>query len=250
MIVRSAAKALAVRTAGIAAANPSATLGSFLFLIAFALVASNALMAQPGLHPDPIWMTRDTIVTKAITPTRKVELARKPFLVKPVSLKDVPIPTFKSALKTEPPVRGHSPLVEEIQKELTILNLYHGEVDGLYGANTKQAISQLQSIIGLQANGVASQDLLDLLRSRGDVSDSNRREPAQADASDRSHLVREIQRGLSQLGPDKLDVDGIYGRQTAQAIRSFQETHQLKVDGQPSDAVLDKLIQVGALKGT
>lgn len=250
MIVRSTAKAVVGRAYGIAATNPGVTLGSFVFLVAFVLVASNALMAQPGFHPDPFWMTRDSIVTETVTPKQNVRLSRKPHLVKPVSLRDVPVPTFKPTILTASPSNGRSEIVREIQKELTVLNLYHGDVDGLYGTNTKNAISQLQTIIGLQANGLASQDLLDLLRSRGESPNQQKSNQNGPSVTVESERVKEIQARLKALGTKNLDVDGIYGAQTAEAIRIFQQSHQLKVDGRPTVAVLDKLIQVGALQGT
>jgi hypothetical protein len=54
--------------------------------------------------------------------------------------------------------------------------------------------------------------------------------------------VAGIQRRLNYLGYKPGPVDGIYGRQTAQAIRAFQKDHGLEVDGQISTALADRML--------
>jgi peptidoglycan hydrolase-like protein with peptidoglycan-binding domain len=54
-------------------------------------------------------------------------------------------------------------------------------------------------------------------------------------------IVEQIQAWLNQWG-DHLSIDGKYGPQTVQAVRSFQASHGLRVDGVVGDLTWRKLI--------
>ncbi len=60
-------------------------------------------------------------------------------------------------------------------------------------------------------------------------------------ASQRSQLTIDIQRQLRDLGYNPGPADGIYGSKTKAAIEAFQRKSNLPVDGQPSQALLDRL---------
>jgi len=64
---------------------------------------------------------------------------------------------------------------------------------------------------------------------------------APAPAPDRE-TVAGIQSRLSYLGYNPGPVDGIYGKQTARAIRAFQKDHGLEVDGQISTSLEDHVM--------
>ena len=55
-------------------------------------------------------------------------------------------------------------LVLEIQQALATTGYYRGVVDGLYGPQTKKAISDYQRSEGLSVTGEASEDLLSHLK--------------------------------------------------------------------------------------
>ena len=61
-------------------------------------------------------------------------------------------------------------------------------------------------------------------------------------------LVAQIQSGLKAYGYDELVVDGKMGTNTATAIQRFQLDYGMKITGEPSDLVLEKLREIGALK--
>jgi peptidoglycan hydrolase-like protein with peptidoglycan-binding domain len=63
-----------------------------------------------------------------------------------------------------------------------------------------------------------------------------------------SALVARIQIGLQNFGEPEVPLDGQLGEQTVEAIRRFQERYGITADGQPSEALVDKLIEIGALK--
>lgn len=63
-----------------------------------------------------------------------------------------------------------------------------------------------------------------------------------------SGLVARIQVGLRAYGYDELVVDGKPGKQTSDAIQSFQLDYGMKITGEPSETVLNKLQEIGAYK--
>jgi peptidoglycan hydrolase-like protein with peptidoglycan-binding domain len=60
-------------------------------------------------------------------------------------------------------------------------------------------------------------------------------------------LVLTIQQGLANMAYTNVGVDGVVGEQTRVAIRHFQKHYNLPENGEPSDAVLKKLKDIGAL---
>jgi hypothetical protein len=62
-------------------------------------------------------------------------------------------------------------------------------------------------------------------------------------------LKLDTQESLLDLGYDIGEIDGVIGRGTRKAIRSFQKSQGLKVTGQPSEALLAKMRQVAQEKG-
>ena len=59
-------------------------------------------------------------------------------------------------------------------------------------------------------------------------------------------LVRRIQIGLSQSAYPHIEVDGMAGKQTREAIAQFEKHYRLPVTGLPNQEVLDKLKSIGA----
>ncbi|MGH8657430.1 MAG: peptidoglycan-binding domain-containing protein [Gammaproteobacteria bacterium] len=55
---------------------------------------------------------------------------------------------------------------------------------------------------------------------------------ASPDGSAQSHIVRNIQSGLTQLGYAPGPADGVLGAKTKTAIRAYQQNHGLLVDGE------------------
>jgi peptidoglycan hydrolase-like protein with peptidoglycan-binding domain len=62
-----------------------------------------------------------------------------------------------------------------------------------------------------------------------------------------SELVMNIQKGLTNLAYSDVSVDGVAGEQTRTAIRHFEKHYRLPETGQPSDKVLKKMKEIGAL---
>jgi peptidoglycan hydrolase-like protein with peptidoglycan-binding domain len=177
------------------------------------------------------------------------------------------------------PVTG-SALVASIQKELARRGLYDGPADGKTGPKTAAAILRYEKQAGRPETGAASETLLTALqkepatektrtaarpaeRPYGNVKDGKGElDPVAAairnaevdpqfipkvDIPASSELVMNIQKGLSNLAYTDVSIDGVAGEQTRSAIRHFEKHYRLPETGQPSDKVLKKMKEIGAL---
>lgn len=178
-------------------------------------------------------------------------------------------------------------LVVSVQNELARRGLYDGLADGVIGPRTEAAITVFQKSIGVEANGLVGPELLAALKSDRSVTAAvpKSRPPedlstaaadpvaaairnaskvvATAPASKRptpaalpvalrgtaadAALIMEIQRGLANIAYTDVSVDGVAGEQTRNAIRRFERHYRLPETGEPSEAVLKKLRDIGAL---
>jgi peptidoglycan hydrolase-like protein with peptidoglycan-binding domain len=59
--------------------------------------------------------------------------------------------------------------------------------------------------------------------------------------------IARIQIGLLNFGESGIAVDGVLGPHTVDAIRTFQERYGMPVTGEPEEAVIRKMEQIGAL---
>ena len=166
-------------------------------------------------------------------------------------------------------------LVSETQRELARLGLYGGAIDGILGARTRAAITAYQSAAGLPANGAATANLLAGMKQQAtakSVTGSIRpKQPlplaqvpqavpatanpapiaavidGEAAAAAAAATYRRVQLALNQIGYGVIPVDGKAGKETADAIRRFELDYGLPVTGQPNEAVLKRLMAIGAL---
>ncbi len=235
--------------------NPSSTTGVLVFGLAFSLVAGNALYSQSGSHPDPLWKTRDMMLTRSVPVTSKPVLLAHPVLTQKISVKNIPVPTASPVRRTLP--SAHSSIVRDVQSALAGIGYYGGKIDGIYGSATREAIIAYQDSAGILPDGEASFGLLSNLKSALAVSKSKKTVVAKASqpglkdstqqASASTAIVAKIQKGLSEFGFDEVNVDGVMGSQTRRAIRKFQTRFDLNVTGEPDNNTLEKLVQIGVL---
>lgn len=64
----------------------------------------------------------------------------------------------------ETPVLSTRAQLREMQKHLKLRGFYRGKIDGVYGRQTRASIEAYQRLLGLQATGLASLDVLRILR--------------------------------------------------------------------------------------
>ncbi len=253
-------------------ANPSIAAGICTFAVAFSLVAGNAIYGQSALHPVPLWATRAAEnaaaaradVQQPATPNRQSVVRR----LDPQVLGDIPVPFNRP--EEIVPNSPSSPLVRDIQSALLTAGLYTGAIDGIAGRLTREAIERYERAHSLPQTGLPSAPLLSSIEdaahkaaekesARGEprieivpvvpvAIRSPAQEPEPAGNVAQAALVARIQIGLINFGETRIDVDGVMGSRTAEAIREFQKRYDLPVNGEPSERVVDKLEQIGALK--
>jgi N-acetylmuramoyl-L-alanine amidase len=101
--------------------------------------------------------------------------------------------------------------------------------DGFTGANTKSAVEKFQTIVGVQATGIANEttwNAINLILAKRII------RPNHAGGA----VVRYLQYRLG------VDNDGVYGPQTEVAIKNFQKQNGLDADGIVGPASWQKLI--------
>jgi peptidoglycan hydrolase-like protein with peptidoglycan-binding domain len=165
------------------------------------------------------------------------------------------------------------PTVKEVQETLRELNFYDGEVDGLFGPNTREAIEAYQAKMGMSVTGSVDDSLLDQLGT-GSVTPAVLPSPAPRDEVAKPAVVRtgpgadnkaeeaiakpasltrdervaKVQAGLKEFGTAAIEVDGVMGARTAAAIKEFQSLFGLKVTGEADQAVYAKMKEIGLVK--
>lgn len=135
--------------------------------------------------------------------------------------------------------------VRSMQKKLADLGyLKSGEADGVYGANTKNAVMYFQQQNGLTpVDGAAGDKTLELLYSGNAIKyDGTGGDSGGDDISSDGYItlrpgeatgaqVKKLQDKLQNLGYYTGSSDGKYGSGTTEAVRTFQLRNGLKIDG-------------------
>ena len=155
-------------------------------------------------------------------------------------------------------VSGYNPRVEEIQQLLKDAGFEPGSIDGLMGGQTRRAIREFQKEKGLWPTGkIDSKTWLELNRekealkkevtSQPLVLPSEEKPPEKKSKEEIAKIMgpqekaikeklpkdrkKQIQIALQKSGFYKGKIDGKIGPQTRQAIREFQKSKGLRVDG-------------------
>ena len=146
-----------------------------------------------------------------------------------------------------------NPLVEEIQVVLDKLGYDTGSKDGRIGQKTREAIKEFQESIGIKNTGYVNQrtwrQIEDIRRTNdgGTSEDARKIEVRSAysgegiSSGEFKPTTKEIQGALKNAGFDPGAVDGKMGPRTQQAIKEFQRTKGLKVDGKVGAKTLREL---------
>lgn len=125
--------------------------------------------------------------------------------------------------------------IVELQSLLNGLGYEAGQPDGLFGSNTRRAVSRFQADHSMTADGFPTASLLERVRTRAGVAAAPPREPVGLGRSG----VRELQRLLNRLGYGAGRADGVIGSRTRDAIRDFERSRGMEVRGRATDIVLE-----------
>ena len=159
-------------------------------------------------------------------------------------------------------------VVRELQAALQLLGFYTGDVDGLYSESTVIAVSRFQEAAQLSIDGIMGAETWNQLFPTSSTSPPADSPPSSVNANtpvptapilspapefvpesssgegDREELnlailrsgmqgeaVKRLQERLRILGLFSGEVDGIFGAQTLEAVKTFQERNNMTVDG-------------------
>jgi peptidoglycan hydrolase-like protein with peptidoglycan-binding domain len=126
---------------------------------------------------------------------------------------------------------GPSERVREVQHKLNRLGYGAGALDGLFGPRTEAAVRRFQADSGLETDGAVGPQTLRQLHSRINQKERLLARGSGFKSSHGSERVRDLQRRLNRLGQRAGVVDGLFGSATDAAVRRFQSTRALAVDG-------------------
>lgn len=147
------------------------------------------------------------------------------------SLAAPPVPTVVRATVVEPVYTSLSlssgmrtSVVADMQMRLMELEyMDNDEADGIFGKITEEAVNLFKEQHGLDTDGVADQEMLDLLY-------SSQAQYYAITIGAKNTDVDELQQRLRELGYIE-KVDGAFGEKTEAAVKKFQERNNLTVDG-------------------
>ena len=228
------------------------------FAVAFSYVAANALWYQPHAHSSAFFATRPAASPQVerLATQPPAEAAVDTAAVETI----IRIEREKLAARPAPqPPRKGDPVVQEVQRILSGLNLYSGDVDGLTGPQTRTAIEAYRKMVGLSASAEIDDHLLAQLGARprgatgapplpqgspGTDLIQTASAPPRGDAPEKPVVMR-IQAGLRAFGNEGIDIDGVVGARTRAAILEFQSLFGLPETGEPDQAVYARMRDIG-----
>jgi peptidoglycan hydrolase-like protein with peptidoglycan-binding domain len=239
----------AVALGGVVSRNPVLVGGTTAFLVALTFVSANALWYQPHFHSGAFFSTRDQ-GSSYVAPEFGNGIALG---------EDEAETTIKIERPQYLPQPKPDPVVEQVQGILRDLDFYGGTVDGITGPATRTAIANYRKKVGLPASEAIDDELLTQLGARQTTAAiavtpapaPREREGKQAAASPDATppasdpLILKIQAGLKAFGNDGMEVDGVMGAKTKNAIREFQSLFGLPVTGEPDQVVYAKMREIG-----
>lgn len=143
-----------------AVGNPMATAGGLMMTATAVAIMTNALALQPGTHPAPLFVGTRPVAAAAPAAT--------------------PTPALRSSDGSAVGATDHS-LIADIQQGLKDFGYYKGEVDGLDGPQTSQAILAFERAFRLTPTGEPSNNVLLAIRSVRPKASLNAESPVAAD---------------------------------------------------------------------
>lgn len=255
------------RMADQAIENPAMSGGLFVMALTVTAIFSNALFLQKAQHPEPIFSTRSAVTEPAPVPLPRARVA--PTDQAPPVPRDAPATAKPAAAgQASADAQKDIALVGDIQRALAGIGLYRGPVDGKFGAQTHASIAAFERREGLTVTGNPSPAILARINQKKTAAakpapavtpapttpvQSAPAAPVAKAAPDPAALAaaryRRIQTALNDIGYGPLEVNGQSGGETEDAIRRFELDNGLPLTGTADDAVIARLIKIGAMAG-
>lgn len=156
--------------------------------------------------------------------------------------------------------------VIKLQERLTELGFYSDAITGYFGDATESAYRAFQTAAGVTVDGIAGESDLDILYSdRAPIASTTEEtepeeetepieeEPKEVDdgiytVGEQGDVIVDIQYQLNSLGYFYESPTGYFGDITAEAVRTFQEVHGLKVTGKVNKKTYDLLFSGNAVE--
>ncbi|HEY9649452.1 MAG TPA: peptidoglycan-binding protein [Coleofasciculaceae cyanobacterium] len=120
--------------------------------------------------------------------------------------------------------------VTQLQNRLRALGFFNGPVTGYYGQLTEGAVSRFQRARGLPANGIANSATLAALQNTNGTTPSTPIARELRSGSSGS-AVSQLQTRLRALRFYNGEITGYYGQLTELAVRNFQQSRGITVNG-------------------
>jgi len=217
--------------------NPVAAGGWLVMALTGFLIVANATLFQTARHPAPLVATREA---------------------------PPPVASETNVAEPSPAELERQRLVRDVQVELRRLGLYEGTLDGLKGPATERGVRAYQRTRGLPETGLVDTALLArLAMDTGGASPEPSGPPIPPRAPEagntssapvppapvagtpsvpRDARLARVQKALASLGYGPIDIDGLMGTQTANAIRRFELDRGMAITGE-ADADLKREIE-------
>ncbi len=222
--------------------NPGRSLASVLIVVAVAAVAVNAAFFQTADHPSPLFNTRPAAEAAAPVVAETAPAENVPMIAPRNNDQVGRLVELTAAPPPQVQATAASPSVVEAQRLLAQQGYDPGLVDGLFGGRTRTAIEAYQRAQGMPVTGAVNENLLDALRRT--AADPVTTAGVQRTEAD---LVLAVQTALNQTGFGPVPADGQLTNETRDAIRGFQLHYGLSLTGQVDEALVARMIAIGAL---
>lgn len=139
----------------------------------------------------------------------------------------------------------HEQVHRRLQEQLRELGDYNGPISGVIGPQSREAIRTFQRRNGLAVTGEPNGDWLLRLHSARPATAATAAAAtttaAATPTTTETGRIRRLQASLTVLGHDTGGVDGVVGPATRDAIRGFQRRQNLRVDGNASTALSNRV---------
>ncbi|MEW6492247.1 MAG: peptidoglycan-binding protein, partial [Cyanobacteriota bacterium] len=139
--------------------------------------------------------------------------------------------------------------VTQLQNRLQAVGVYSGPVTGYYGQLTEAAVRRFQQTKGLSVNGIAGSTTLAALQGNS-PGNSNSDTVAQLRPGSNGLAVTQLQNRLKAVGVYNGPVTGYYGQLTEAAVRDFQRSRGLSINGVAGSTTLAALQGVSGNSNT